>query len=90
MWRSLLDIGFTTISSVWNHAVDDNAEGLAADLGDDNETAIDLARVLVETEQLTKADERQELVAQPEHSRVLDALDAVFTAAACAHELDDG
>ncbi len=72
------------------HAVDDNSESLAADLGDDNETAIDLARVPVETEQLTKTDERQELVSQPEHSRVLDALDAVLTATACAHEFDDG
>ena len=32
MWRSLVDIGLTTILLGWEHAVDHDAKGLAADL----------------------------------------------------------
>jgi len=37
MGRSLVDIGLTTISSVWNTTVDHDAEGLVADLGHHDE-----------------------------------------------------
>ena len=43
MCRSLLDIGLTTISSVWKTRVDHDAEGLAADLRHDDEAVLDVA-----------------------------------------------
>ena len=89
MCRSLLDIGFTTISSVWNTPSTTMPKSLAADLRDDDEAAVDRRRPVLEAEQLAQAHERQQLVAQPQHRRVLDALDAVLAAAARAHELDD-
>ena len=71
------------------HAVDDDAEGLAADLGDDDEAAFDVAAgIRVDAEQPAQAGQRQQLVAQPQHRRVLDALDAMIAALARAHQLD--
>ncbi len=56
------------------HAVDHDAKSLAADLG--------------HHEQLLQVHQRQQLVAQPQHRGVLDALDAVLGIGACPHQFD--
>ena len=71
-------------------AVDDDAESLAADLSDDDEAALDFpVGVGIGPQQPAQARQRQQLVAQPQHRRVLDALDAMIPALARAHQFDD-
>ena len=68
------------------HAIDHDTKGIAADLGHNNKT---LRRVAAsDPEQFLEMHERQQLVAQSQHRRVLDALDAVLTVVARAHQLD--
>jgi hypothetical protein len=78
MCRSFDDIGLITISSVWKHAVDDDAEDLAADLRHHDEAVVAFA--FAELQDFLEMNERQQLVAQPQHRRVLDPLDAVLAA----------
>ena len=87
----MLDIGFTTISSVWKYRVHHDAEGLAADLSDHDEAVLDLAvGPFVELEQDLEVHQREQLVAQAQHRRFLDVLDAMLRIAAHPHQLDDG
>ena len=70
MWRSLrrhrLDDDFLGVE----HAVDHDAEGLAADLRDDDEAVLRIAaRRRRQLQQLLQMDQRQQLVAQPQHRR---------------------
>ncbi len=69
------------------HAVDDDAEGLAADLSNDDKSAFDVAGGFA-AEQITQSRQRQQLVAQTQHRGVLDAFDAVLAVAARPHKLD--
>src|SRR5208282_4400336 len=59
---------------------------MAADLRDDDETVVAFA--FAETQDFLEVDERQQLVAQTQHRRLLDPLDSVFTAAAGPHKLE--
>ncbi|MGY3363705.1 hypothetical protein ACVWZL_000830 [Bradyrhizobium sp. GM2.4] len=73
------------------HAVDDDAEGLAADLRHHDEAVLGIGDgAVVDLEQLLEMDQRQQLVAQPENRGVLDALDAVLRVGAGPHQLDHG
>ena len=67
-------------------AVDDDAEDLAADLRDHDETVV--GRAGAEAQRLLQMNKRQQFVAQPQHRRVLDPLDAVLAAGAGAHQLE--
>ena len=69
------------------HAVDDDAEGLAADLGDHDVAGSGVAAV-VDAEQFGQPRQRHQLVAQAQHRRAVDAFDAVVAAAARAHQFD--
>ncbi len=69
-------------------AVDDDAERLAADLGDDHKTFV--VGAWSEPQQLLELDQRQQLVAQPQHRRVLDALDVMLAAVGGPHQFEDG
>ena len=52
------------------HAVDHDAEGLAADLGHDDEAVLRIGGgAVVDLEQLLQVHQRQQLVAQPQHRR---------------------
>ena len=91
MWRSLLDIGFTTISSVWKTPSTTMPKvWLPTCVTTMKPFSDSPSSVAVELEQRLEADERQQLVAQPQHRRVLDALDAMLRIAARAHQLDHG
>ena len=70
------------------HAVDHGAENLAADLDNHDEAVV--AVVVAEPQRFIQMNERQQLVAQPQHRRVLDPLDAVLAAAAGAHQFEHG
>src|SRR4029077_3538407 len=70
------------------YAVDHNAEDLAADLGDDDEASLVPARP--ELQQLLELNERQELVAQPQHRSVFDPLRVMLPAIGRAHQFQDG
>src|SRR5665647_1718004 len=69
------------------HAVDDDAESLAADLSNDDKSAFDVAGGFT-AEQISQSRQRQQLVAQTQHRGILDAFDAVLTVAARTHKLD--
>src|SRR5262245_34374679 len=72
-------------------AIDHDTEGLAADLRDDDEAALGVGVAgLFDPEQALEMNERQQLIAQPQHWSVLDALDAMFGLAAHAHQLEYG
>ena len=91
MWRSLLDIGFTTISSVWKTPSTTMPKVWLP-------TCVTTMKPLSASpsagssilSSVFEMDKRQELVAQPQHRRILDALDAVLGVAPHAHELDHG
>ena len=70
------------------YAIDHDAEGLAADLGDDHEAFV--VRAWPELQQFLELNERQQLVAQPQHRRVLDAFDVMLAAVGGAHQFQDG
>src|SRR6185437_15622252 len=71
------------------HAVDHDAEGLAAHLRDHDKAVLGVARrTVVDLEQLFQVHQRQQLVAQAQYGRVLDALDAVLGIGARAHQFD--
>ena len=73
------------------HAVDHDAEGLAADLRHHDETVFRIGGdAAVDLQQLLQMHQRQQLVAQPQDRRVLDALDAMFGIGARAHQFDHG
>src|SRR5271170_49747 len=61
------------------YAVDDHAEDLATHLGDDDEAFV--AVVVTDAQNFLELDERQQLVAQPQHRRVLDPFDTVLAGA---------
>ena len=70
--------------------IHNDAEALTADLHHDNEAVIDSPSLaLAELENSFQIDQRQQLVAQPQHGGILDVLDAWFATTAHAHELDD-
>ena len=70
------------------HAVDDGAEHLIADLDDHDEAAFAVG--CAETQDFLEMKERQQRVAQPQHRRVLDPLDAVLAGAAGANQFEHG
>ena len=63
------------------YAVDHDAEGLITDLRNDNKTFVALVATVADMQDFLQMNERQQFVAQPEHRRVLDPLDAVLAAA---------
>ena len=88
MWRSFDDIGLMTISSVWKTPSTTTPNTWLP-------TCVTTTKPLVvvaftEAQHLVEADQRQQLVAQPEHRRVLDPLDAMLAAVAGAHQLEHG
>ena len=73
------------------HAVDHDAEDLVADLRHHDEAVLRIACLgAVHLQELLEMDQRQQLVAQAQHRRILDALDAVLGVALRAHQLDHG
>ena len=90
MCRSLLDIGFTTISSVWKTPSTTMPKVWLPTWVTTMKPFSTSASPSLELEQRLEVDQRQELVAQPQHGRVLDALDAMLGIAAHAHQLDHG
>ena len=71
--------------------VDHDAEGLVADLRDHDEAVLRIACLgAVHLQELLEMDQRQQLVAQAQHRRILDVLDTVLGVALRAHELDHG
>ena len=88
MWRSLLDIGFTTISSVWKTPSTTMPKvwlPTCVTTMKPFSTRLSPSPIL---SSVAEMDERQQLVAQPQHGGVLDALDAMLGIAAHAHQLD--
>ena len=89
MWRSLVDIGLTTISSVWNTPsttmpkvwLPTCVTTMKPFSGSEEEPSSIF-------EQLLQMHQRQQLVAQPQDRGVLDALDAVLGVGAGAHQFD--
>src|SRR5437764_10900605 len=72
------------------HAVDHDAEGLAADLRHHDEAVLGIGRgAVIDPEQLLEVHQRQQLVAQSKHRRILDALDAVLGIGARPHQFHD-
>ena len=88
MWRSLLAIGFTTISSVWNTTSTTRPKVCAPTCVTTMKPRSGMLVLRNELQQAAETDQRQELVAQPQHGGVLDALDAMLGLAVHAHELD--
>ena len=72
------------------HAVHHDAEGLRADTGDDDEALVGDVLLTVELEQARQPDQRQQLVAEPQHRGILDALDAMLGLAVHADQFDHG
>src|SRR6185503_8762439 len=70
-------------------AVDDDTEPLAADLRHHDEAVLGIGGgAVVDLQELLQMDQRQQLVAQTQHRRVLDALDAVLRVGAGTDQLD--
>ena len=90
MWRSLLDIGFTTISSVWNTPSTTMPKVWLPTCVTTMKPLSTSPALGFGAEQLAQARQRQQLVAQAQHRGVLDALDAVLAAGARAHQFDHG
>ena len=91
MWRSLVDIGFTTISSVWNTPSTTMPKvWLPTWVTTMKPFSGSLLGAVVHLQQLLEMDQRQQLVAQAQDRRVLDALDAVLGIGLRAHQLDHG
>ncbi len=76
MCRSLVDIGLTTISSVWNTPSTTMPKVWLPTC------------VVVDLQKLLQVHQRQQLVAQPQDRGVLDALDAVFGVGPRTHQFD--
>ena len=73
------------------HAVDHDAEGLAADLRHHDEAVLGIGRgTIVDLQELLQVHQRQQLVAQPQDRGVLDALDAVLGIGTRPHQFDHG
>src|SRR6202012_5971779 len=71
------------------HAVDHDAESLAADLRYDNKTVFRIGRgAVVDSEQLLQVHQRQQLVAEAQYGGVLDPFDAMFGIGARPHQFD--
>src|SRR6185437_5987824 len=70
--RHWLDNDFLSVEN----AVDHKAEDLTADLGDHDKAVV--AASFTGAQDVPQVDQRQELVAQPQHRRVLDAFDAML------------
>src|SRR5262245_9044133 len=70
-------------------AVDNNTEGRLADLDHRDEGTFQIGIAAREVEQLVELDKWQELVAQAQHRRILDVLDAMLGAGTRMHKLDD-
>ena len=83
--RDRLDDDFLGVE----HAVDHDAEGVGADLGDDDEAlrGVDAA-VLAELEHVVQADERQQAVAQAQERGIVDPLDRRLGTGRRAHEFE--
>ena len=89
MCRSLPDIGLTTISSVWNTASTTMPKvWLPTCVTTMKPFSTSLSVSVADLEQAAQPEQRQQLVAQPQHGGVLDALDAVLRIVARAHQLD--
>ena len=88
-WASDAPSGLTTISCTSATLVDEHGEGMRAEAHHHRELGrgVGLVRQL---EHVAQVDERDDLVAQPQHHRALDALDAVGAAFAEPDGLDDG
>ena len=67
MWRSLLDIGLTTISSVWNTPSTTTPKVWLPTWVTTMMPSSEVVVAVVEPEQALEAHERQQLVAQPQH-----------------------
>ena len=89
MWRSLLDSGFTTISSVWNTLSTTRPKLWLPTCVTTMIASLDIA-LGFDAEQSAQARQRQQFVAQAQHRGVLDALNPVFAAGAHPHQLDHG
>ena len=71
------------------HAVDHDAEGLAADLRHHDKAVLGVGRrAVVDLQELLQVHQRQQLVAQAQDRGVLDALDAVLGVGAGADQFD--
>ena len=91
MWRSFVDIGLTTISSVWKTPSTTIPNvWLPTCVTTIKPFSGSLSAAAVDLQQLLQMHQRQQLVAQPQHRRVLDALDAVFGIGPRAHQFDHG
>ena len=91
MWRSLVDIGLTTISSVWNTLSTTMPKVWLPTWVTTMKPFSGIAcRRRRASSSCSRWIERQQLVAQPQHRRVLDALDAMLGIAVHAHQLDHG
>ena len=88
MWRSLLDIGLTTISSVWNTLSTTMPKVCAPTWVTTMKPFSGIALSPSSLSSAGQARQRQELVAQPQHRGVLDALDAMLGLGVHAHQLD--
>ena len=89
MCRSLLDIGFTTISSVWNTASTTMPKvWLPTCVTTMKPFSTSLSASSSILSSAAQPEQRQQLVAQPQHRGVLDALDAMLRIVAHAHQLD--
>ena len=91
MWRSLLDIGLTTISSVWNTPSTTMPKvWLPTCVTTMKPFSGSTGRAVVDLQQLLQVHQRQQLVAQAQDRRVLDALDPVLGVGAGPHQFDHG
>ena len=91
MCRSLLDIGLTTISSVWNTPSTTMPNiWLPTWVTTMKPFSTSLAGTVLDLEQRLEMNERQELLAKTKHGGVLDALDAMFGILSRAHQFDHG
>src|SRR4029079_8977912 len=68
------------------HGIDDDTEAMVADLRNNDEAVLDfIHRAFADLQKRVEMDQRQQLVAQPQHGGVLDPLDAMFAVAAHTH-----
>ena len=88
MWRSMVAIGFTTISSVWNTLSTTMPKVWAPTWVTTMKPRSGACVAAVHLQQRLELHQRQQLVAQPQHRGVLDALDAVLGLGVHAHQLD--
>ena len=86
MWRSFDDIGLMTISSVWKTPSTTMPNTWLPTWVTTTKPFVVVA--VAEAQDFLQVHQRQQLVAQPQHRRVLDALDAVLAAVAGAHQFE--